>query len=280
MPGPRHARPREPKRTRPARSAGRHRVDQPSRSLVGTAVIGVALAAAAASGGVAVLSSGPSGEADAANTASMRPVRVAEVGPVVDAAVVDAAAAEARKASVRAERSQERARLKAVERARERELEAAKERKARLDREVCRRADKVLDRLDLDREQRRNLRIIADAARRMGLPPRAAVVATATAWQETRLRNLSYGLADSVGLFQQRPSMGWGSVAQLTDPHYATRKFYEGLIEVRGWRQMSIGVAAQAVQRSAYPERYALWAREAWTGVRSVEAARSAGATC
>ncbi len=276
MSGPRHARPPEPKQSRSARSQGRHRANQPSRSPFGTAAIGVAVVAVATSGGVAVVSFGPSGEADAANTASVQSVAAAEV----------AAAVEARKAEARAARSQERTRLKALERKREREAKAAEERQARLDRQAhldrqaCRRTAETLDRLDLDREQRRNLRIITNTARRMGLPPRAAVVATATAWQETRLRNLSYGLADSVGMFQQRPSMDWGSVEQLTNPHYATRKFYEGLVEVRGWRRLSIGVAAQAVQRSAYPERYALWAREAWVGVRSLEAAHAAGATC
>ncbi|GGK36669.1 hypothetical protein GCM10010124_31640 [Pilimelia terevasa] len=78
-----------------------------------------------------------------------------------------------------------------------------------------------------------------------------------TAMQESGLRNLPGGDRDSVGLFQQRPSQGWGTVAQLRDPAYAATKFYQRLAKVPGWERMSVTDAAQAVQRSAYPNAYA-----------------------
>jgi hypothetical protein len=205
-----------------------------------------------------------------------------------DGAAATAEAAERAAADERASRGEQRARLKAAEkraherlkelRAREARLE--RERRARLARQMCVRAETMLDGLDLDAAQRRNLRIIVDLARRLDLPPRAAVVAVAAAWQESHLRNLDYGLADSVGMFQQRPSMGWGSNSRLQDPTYATRKFYERLVEIRGWQRMSIGAAAQAVQASAYPRAYARWADAAADGVRAVELLRRANAHC
>lgn len=268
MPQARHARPAEPRRVRSAPRQGRHRATSRSASPVRPAVFGVAALAVASGGiGLQVFPWEPSTQADAANLAS---------AVAVPPAAVDAPVG----ATARASRSHERARIRARQRALEAELKAARERRLRLEQQVCRRTAETLAGLELDSEQQRNLRIITNVARRLGLPPRAAVIAAATAWQETRLRNLSYGMGDSVGLFQQRPSMGWGSVAQLTDPHYAARKFYEGLVEVRGWRRLSIGVAAQAVQRSAYPSRYAQWTGVARVGVRGLEAARAAGATC
>jgi hypothetical protein len=74
--------------------------------------------------------------------------------------------------------------------------------------------------------------------------------------QESKLRNLSYGDRDSVGLFQQRPSQGWGTVAQIATPSYAAAAFYRRLAQVDGWDDLPVTVAAQAVQRSAYPEAY------------------------
>jgi cell wall-associated NlpC family hydrolase len=79
--------------------------------------------------------------------------------------------------------------------------------------------------------------------------------------QESTLRNINYGDRDSLGLFQQRPSQGWGSPAQVTDPVYATRIFIERLLEVSGWEDMPVTVAAQTVQRSAFPDAYAKWER-------------------
>jgi len=111
----------------------------------------------------------------------------------------------------------------------------------------------------LDATQWRNARIIVDEARRLGLPPRAAVIAIAAARQESALRNLRYGDLDSLGLFQQRPSMGWGTVSQVLDPVYAARSFYRALADVPGWQAMPVTRAAQTVQRSAFPDAYARW---------------------
>lgn len=90
-----------------------------------------------------------------------------------------------------------------------------------------------------------------------GLPARAGTIGVATAIQESKLRNLSYGDRDSVGLFQQRPSQGWGTPEQLQDPVYATNAFYDALVKVDGWEGMVITEIAQEVQRSGYPEAYA-----------------------
>ncbi|GJF32661.1 lipoprotein [Kitasatospora sp. NE20-6] len=91
------------------------------------------------------------------------------------------------------------------------------------------------------------------------VPPRGQVIALATAMQESRLRNLAYGDRDSLGLFQQRPSQGWGTAEQLQDPVYASTAFYRALLKVAGWQEMPLTVAAQAVQRSGFPDAYAQW---------------------
>jgi murein DD-endopeptidase MepM/ murein hydrolase activator NlpD len=110
-------------------------------------------------------------------------------------------------------------------------------------------------------EQVRNAAIIINVGAESKLPPRAWVIAVATAMQESRLNNLGHlGAAndhDSLGLFQQRPSAGWGTPAQVQDPVYASRKFYEKLQTVKDWEKMSLTRAAQRVQRSAYPNAYA-----------------------
>ncbi|QJY50500.1 C40 family peptidase [Pseudonocardia broussonetiae] len=111
----------------------------------------------------------------------------------------------------------------------------------------------------LSEEQRANAATIIGVAREMGAPPRAWLVALATAMQESTLRNIDYGDRDSLGLFQQRPSQGWGSPAQVTDPVYSTTIFIERLLEVPGWDAMPVTVAAQTVQRSAFPNAYAKW---------------------
>lgn len=127
----------------------------------------------------------------------------------------------------------------------------------------------------LSDEQLANVRTIIAEGKTAGVPEYGWVVAIATAMQESRLRNLSGGDRDSVGLFQQRPSAGWGDAADLVDPVYASRAFYgaansptsnTGLMDVPGWESMSVTEAAQAVQVSAYPDAYAQWetlAREA-----------------
>ena len=111
----------------------------------------------------------------------------------------------------------------------------------------------------LDGEQLANAGVIAATGRQLGIPDRGVVVALATAAQESRLRNLDYGNADSVGLFQQRPSQGWGQVTDLMRPDYAATRFFEALARVPGWEALPVTQAAQAVQRSAFPSAYARW---------------------
>ncbi|WP_084106039.1 hypothetical protein [Demequina sp. NBRC 110056] len=106
-------------------------------------------------------------------------------------------------------------------------------------------------------EQANNIGIIVAGSIRNGLPARAATIAVATAIQESSLRNIDYGDRDSVGLFQQRPSQGWGTVEEIMDPYYSTDRFYEALVKVPAWQELEVTVAAQAVQRSAFPDAYA-----------------------
>lgn len=112
-------------------------------------------------------------------------------------------------------------------------------------------------RADLDVEQAQNAALIAALAVRRGMPARAATIALATAYQESKLYNLDYGDRDSLGLFQQRPSQGWGTRRQIKDPVYATTRFYDALARVPGYESMRITEAAQRVQRSGFPEAYA-----------------------
>jgi hypothetical protein len=108
----------------------------------------------------------------------------------------------------------------------------------------------------LTAEQARNATIIAGVARDRGLPDRAVVIALATAQQESGLRNLDYGDRDSLGLFQQRPSQGWGTPEQVQDPLYAAGIFYDRLLTVPGWETGRLTEVAQAVQLSGFPEAY------------------------
>ena len=105
-------------------------------------------------------------------------------------------------------------------------------------------------------EQARHATTIARVARDRGLPDRAVVIALATAQQESGLRNLDYGDRDSLGLFQQRPSQGWGTPEQVQDPVYAAGKFYDGLVQVPGWETGRLTEVAQQVQLSGFPEAY------------------------
>ncbi|GID11043.1 lipoprotein [Actinocatenispora rupis] len=106
-------------------------------------------------------------------------------------------------------------------------------------------------------EMMANAETIVSVGELMGLPTRAYVVAVATALEESGLRNLPYGDRDSLGLFQQRPSQGWGDPAEIMDPAASAATFYARLTAVPGWRIMPLTRAAQAVQRSAYPLAYA-----------------------
>ncbi len=123
------------------------------------------------------------------------------------------------------------------------------------DSEVCR-AEVGDVTAEVSGEQAENASLIAGIGVRRGLPARAVSIALATAFQESKLENLEGGDRDSVGLFQQRPSQGWGSAEQISDPVYATNAFYDGLVEIDGYEDMRITEAAQAVQRSGYPEAY------------------------
>ena len=125
-------------------------------------------------------------------------------------------------------------------------------------------------------EMAANVRVIIRTGQRLGVPDRGIVVALAAAMQESGLRNLDYGDRDSVGMFQQRPSTGWGSDAQLLDPTYATELFFggpsnpnagrtRGLLDIAGWQSMTVAQAAQKVQISAYPDAYAQWESSAWS---------------
>jgi murein DD-endopeptidase MepM/ murein hydrolase activator NlpD len=118
-----------------------------------------------------------------------------------------------------------------------------------------------------DAAQLHHARIIVAVGVRTGIPVRGHVIAVATALQESGLRNLGHlGDAndhDSLGLFQQRPSQGWGTPAQILDPAYAASAFYRRLVTIAGWQTMPLTVAAQRVQRSAYPDAYAKWEGDA-----------------
>ncbi|MEU4478366.1 hypothetical protein AB0F68_09940 [Micromonospora sp. NPDC023966] len=121
--------------------------------------------------------------------------------------------------------------------------------------------------IDLNDEQTANAKAIIAATKKAGLPERAAVISIATSLQESKLENLGHlgdkNDHDSLGLFQQRPSSGWGSPEQITDPEYSTLAFLKGLKQVDGWQDMPLTDAAQTVQVSAYPDAYAQWERQA-----------------
>ena len=109
----------------------------------------------------------------------------------------------------------------------------------------------------LDLEQGRNVTTIAAVGKRLGMPDHAVSIAIATAYLESGLRNLSHGDRDSLGLFQQRPSQGWGTPAQIMTRHYAAAAFYRRLARVPGWQVISVTDADQQVQHSALPNGYA-----------------------
>jgi hypothetical protein len=117
--------------------------------------------------------------------------------------------------------------------------------------------------VDLSTEQAENASTISAVAVRRGLPARAVSIALATAFQESKLRNLDHGDRDSLGLFQQRPSQGWGTAQQIRDPSYAANRFYDALEKIPGYQTMRITEAAQKVQRSGYPEAYQAHAADA-----------------
>lgn len=132
-------------------------------------------------------------------------------------------------------------------------------------------ADSVVPLTD---EMRQNARIIVQVGHDLGVPDYGIVIALATAAQESSLRNINYGDRDSIGLFQQRPSAGWGTPEAIMNPAHAARLFYggasnpnkgitRGLLEISGWQSMTLTQAAQAVQVSAFPDAYAKWEKSA-----------------
>jgi hypothetical protein len=129
-------------------------------------------------------------------------------------------------------------------------------------------------------EQMGNAATIAGIAQRRGLPARAATIGIATAMQESKLVNVDYGDRDSVGLFQQRPSQGWGTRNQISDPVYATNAFYDVLVKVQGYRSLPITKAAQKVQRSGFPEAYAQHESEARVLASALSGYSAAALTC
>lgn len=119
----------------------------------------------------------------------------------------------------------------------------------------------------LSEQQIDNARVIIGIGRGGDFDDRAIRIALMTALQESSLRNLDSGDRDSIGLFQQRPSQGWGEPESLNDPIYATKSFYginpdienPGLVQIENWHTMAPTEAAQAVQRSALPDAYEQW---------------------
>ena len=115
--------------------------------------------------------------------------------------------------------------------------------------------------IGLDFGETADAAIIAGVAARDRLPRKALTIAYATAWQESKLENLPYGDRDSVGIFQQRPSEGWGTKTELQDPAYAAGAFFDALVKIPGWAKLPIDVAAQDVQRSADGAAYEQYAQ-------------------
>jgi cell wall-associated NlpC family hydrolase len=130
-----------------------------------------------------------------------------------------------------------------------------------------------------DREQLTNAATIVSAGAGRGIPRRGPIIAVATALQESSLRNLGHlgenNDHDSLGLFQQRPSQGWGTPDQVMDPVYASNRFYDKLLTIPHWQQLPLTEAAQAVQVSATPRAYAKWEADATTLVARIIGAYS-----
>ncbi|RSS45842.1 hypothetical protein [Streptomyces sp. WAC08241] len=129
-------------------------------------------------------------------------------------------------------------------------------------------------------EQASNAATVSAVGTTRGLPERAVTIALATALQESALRNIGHGDRDSLGLFQQRPSMGWGTPAQIMDPVYAAGRFYEGLEKVPGYSRLPLTVAAQKVQKSGFPQAYAKHEPDAALLAAALTGRTPAGLSC
>jgi hypothetical protein len=132
----------------------------------------------------------------------------------------------------------------------------------------------------VDIEQAENATTITAVAKQLGMPDHAVTIALAAALQESQLRNLRYGDRDSLGLFQQRPSQGWGTPAQLVDPQYAAGAFFKALARVSGWESLPVTQAAQSVQRSSAPDAYATWEPLARSLAIATTGEQAVGLTC
>ncbi|MFC8588143.1 hypothetical protein ACFUGD_26850 [Streptomyces sp. NPDC057217] len=129
-------------------------------------------------------------------------------------------------------------------------------------------------------EQASNAATISAVGTTRGLPERAVTIALATALQESALRNIEYGDRDSLGLFQQRPSMGWGTPEQIMDPVYSAGRFYAGLEKVPGYSRLPLTVAAQKVQKSGFPQAYAKHEPDAALLAAALTGRTPAGLSC
>jgi len=132
----------------------------------------------------------------------------------------------------------------------------------------------------IDLAQAANATTIAAVGKRLDMPDHAVTIALATALQESQLHNLAYGDRDSLGLFQQRPSQGWGTAAQVMNPRYAASAFFKALERIPRWQTMPVTDAAQAVQHSNAPQAYALWAPLARTLAIATTGETAAGLSC
>ena len=134
----------------------------------------------------------------------------------------------------------------------------------------------------MNQEMQQNAQIIYRVGKDLGVSDYGIVIALAAAMQESSLTNIDYGDRDSVGLFQQRTSQGWGTIAQIMDPKYSARAFFggptgpnagkiRGLLDIKNWSAMSLAQAAQAVQISAFPDAYQKWELSAWSWFDQIE---------
>jgi LysM repeat protein len=135
----------------------------------------------------------------------------------------------------------------------------------------------------LTAEMRTNAEIIHRVGKSLGVSDYGIAIAFATAMQESSLKNIDFGDRDSIGLFQQRPSQGWGTVEEIMDPEYSARAFFggatgpnagkvRGLLDIKNWSAMTLTKAAQAVQVSAFPDAYQKWELSAWSWLDLIEA--------
>ena len=140
----------------------------------------------------------------------------------------------------------------------------------------------------LTAEMKQNAEVIYRVGKKLGVSDYGIVIALATAMQESSLKNIDYGDRDSVGLFQQRTSQGWGTIAEIMNPVYSARAFYggptgpnagkiRGLLDIKNWSTMTLAKAAQAVQISAFPDAYQKWELSAWSWFDLIEAENQNG---